>query len=686
MRPQRPKKPRSFGRFARFPRLSLALALVTFAACVIDPGSDPSSTTSGGGAGGPPGPCEPKTKEVCYTGPEGTEGVGICKGGTRTCNSLGTAWSACLNEVTPKEENCDSPDDDDCDGAINEAVPGCCLPGTPVGCYTGAPETKWVGICKAGTKACNADGTGYGPCEGEVLPAIESCETALDDDCDGEVNEGVSACCEAGAVMPCYDGPAGTQDVGICTGGVRVCDDMGSGYGPCEGAVLPEVEDCTTLAVDESCDGAPACTGTHVFSKRFGNKNQTVVGTIDKNGAIFLAGSFDETMDIGGGVLTSAGGSDVYIARLNPSGGHVWSKRFGNVSSQAATGIAVDEEGNVLVTGSFQGTINFGGSVLSSEGSDDIFVVKLNPSGNHIWSYSFGGVGSQVGLRVGWDSFEYVFLAGRFAGTLNLSDGPVTSQGLDDVFLAGLDPFGNLLWGKGLGGVGYDSALGMAIEPIAGDVVVTGRFATSIDFGDGALTSQGSDDVFLARLDYFGGPLWSKRFGDAQAQSGSAVALDPGGDIFLGGDFAGSIDFGDGPLASAGGMDIFVAKLSASGSPIWGKRFGDAAEQRVTSLSSDATGNVLLTGYFQGNLDFGKGPLTSGGGKDIFLAKLSPAGDPLWTKRAGDAGLEQTGSSIAVDLAGNVVTTGRFDGSVDFGGGPLVCQGTSNAYVVKLGP
>jgi hypothetical protein len=133
-------------------------------------------------------------------------------------------------------------------------------------------------------------------------------------------------------------------------------------------------------------------------------------------------------------------------------------------------------------------------------------------------------------------------------------------------------------------------------------------------------------------------------------------------------------------------MDIFVAKLSASGSPLWGKRFGDAAEQRVTSVASDATGNVLLTGYFQGSLDFGKGAITSAGGKDIFIAKLGPSGDALWSRRAGDATIEQTGSSVAADQEGNVVGAGRFEGSIDFGGGPLVCMGTSNGFVVKLGP
>jgi hypothetical protein len=106
----------------------------------------------------------------------------------------------------------------------------------------------------------------------------------------------------------------------------------------------------------------------------------------------------------------------------------------------------------------------------------------------------------------------------------------------------------------------------------------------------------------------------------------------------------------------------------------------------VTSVASDLTGNVLVTGYFQGQLDFGNGPLVSEGGKDIFIAKLSPSGEALWSQSGGDFTLEQTGSSIATDEAGNVVAAGRFEGTIDLGGGPLVCQGTSNAFAVKLGP
>src|SRR5262245_60777016 len=207
--------------------VAAALACTLFSACGEDGGEATSATGTGGAGGGGGASCEPGAAEVCYSGTPGTEGVGICKTGTRTCNDQGTAFGPCLDDVTPREENCDSPDDDDCDGTVNEEIPGCCVPGVPVGCYSGPPVTKWVGICKAGTKVCNAQGTGFGPCEGEVLPGLETCETPEDDDCDGLVNEDVSACCEPGETAPCYSGPPGTEGQGICMGGIKTCDPMG---------------------------------------------------------------------------------------------------------------------------------------------------------------------------------------------------------------------------------------------------------------------------------------------------------------------------------------------------------------------------------------------------------------------------------------------------------------------------
>src|SRR5262249_39227887 len=153
-----------------------------------------------------------------------------------------TGYGACVGEVDPVAEDCTTPVDDNCNGQTNE---GCtCTPGSTASCYSGPTGTQGVGACKAGLQTCNAQGTGYGACIGEVDPVAEDCATPVDDNCNGQTNEGCS--CVPNTTTSCYSGPAGTQGVGICKAGMQTCNAQGTGYGACMGEVLPAVEDCTT--------------------------------------------------------------------------------------------------------------------------------------------------------------------------------------------------------------------------------------------------------------------------------------------------------------------------------------------------------------------------------------------------------------------------------------------------------
>jgi protein-arginine deiminase len=181
-----------------------------------------------------------------------------------------------------------------------------CPPGATETCYSGPANTLGVGICVAGTRTCAADGSAYGPCEGEITPSIETCATDADDDCDGEVNEdGTDCTCAPGSTSTCYSGPAGTAGVGICASGTQTCNPLGTGYGPCHGEVLPATEDCST-SEDENCDGqTPPCSGIVVDLRADVNRNGTIdladptedaneQTWDDSHGAIFLANIDDD--------------------------------------------------------------------------------------------------------------------------------------------------------------------------------------------------------------------------------------------------------------------------------------------------------------------------------------------------------------------------------------------------------
>jgi len=243
-------------------------------------------------------------------------------------------------------------------------------------------------------------------------------------------------------------------------------------------------------------------------------------------------------------------------------GEHLWSKRFGDAGEQSNAEIAADFAGNIVIAGGFEGTLNFGGESLVCAGQEDIFVAKFTPGGAHVWSKRFGDASNQA-----------------------------------------------------LAGIATDAG---------SNVVLVGTFAGAVDFGGGALTSAGEYDIFVAKLFYDGGHYWSRRFGDALVQGLGGVAIDIAANVAAAGRFSGTVDFGGGTLTSAGEDDVFVARLGPSGSHLWSKRFGDAANQEASDIAAESGGNVVVTGSLYGTVDFGGGTLTSAGEEDVFVAKFGP--------------------------------------------------------------
>jgi hypothetical protein len=248
---------------------------------------------------------------------------------------------------------------------------------------------------------------------------------------------------------------------------------------------------------------------------------------------------------------------------------------------------------------------------------------------------------------------------------------------------------GSYLWAKNFASNSNDIGYGIATDS-SGNVFVVGAFTGAINAGGSTLFGAGGYDIFLVKLAGANGAhLWSKRFGSTSYDYGYSVAVDSSGNVVITGDFSGSVDFGGGPLPN-NAYNVFLAKFSGSdGSQLWSKGFGSSTGAIGYGVAVDKyTNDIVMTGYFNGAVDFGCGPLISSS-MSIYIAKYSSAGSPLWSKKFGDPVGSSTGESVAFDGGGNALVTGEFQGTVDFGGGLQKSAGGNSyiydSFLVKFG-
>lgn len=398
---------------------------------------------------------------------------------------------------------------------------------------------------------------------------------------------------------------------------------------------------------------------------------------IDAAGNVILLGDFQYSVDFGGGELVSAGWQDVFLAKFDSAGNHLWSKRFGDAfENYGPRGVAVDGAGNIVIAGQLSGTWDFGAGPIT--GFADIYIVKFDGAGNHLWTRQFGLSTYSYAGDVTIDSSGNIAFWGSSLDPLDFGGGVLPGAGL---FMVKLDSAGSHVWSRAFGGLNIP--LDFEFDG-AGNVIFAGNLSGSGDFGGGVLTTNGMDDVLVVKLDPDGNHVWSQNFGDASLQDGRGIVADNLGNMIVTGFFEGTIDFGSGALTAAG-TDAFLAKFDPSGSHIYSRSFSGPGSDYSNSVAVDDSGRVTITGWFNGNIDLGGGPIASAGGSDVFIAKFDGDGNHLWSEGYGDLN-EQAGTDIAVDNAGNLVFAGGFLGAVDFGGGPLVNTGDWDTYLGTLDP
>ena len=328
----------------------------------------------------------------------------------------------------------------------------------------------------------------------------------------------------------------------------------------------PEPQDavacCKQLVV-----GRFAADGAHVFTRAWSDflplaAVRPTPLTVDDDGVLFVAGAFDRDFLVGGVALEPVDDEDAWVIALDPVGDVRWATALAGTLDERAHDLAVGDSGHVYVAGSFSGSLEAGASTVTTPGDAALFLARISPQGvpEHVVGFDTTVAGDLTLVADG----DGVLVAGAFEGGLDLGDGPLPYGGDDDGFVARFTSTLVVDGALSLGGPG-DQHVGALARDEAGAVWISGSVIGDLGLGAGALPADGRD-VFWARLDAeLTAVEAGTRFAGAGDQRGHGLALD--GDVVLLADGEQGIDFGGAGLLSEGSRDVFVARLNPASLP-----------------------------------------------------------------------------------------------------------------------
>ena len=434
---------------------------------------------------------------------------------------------------------------------------------------------------------------------------------------------------------------------------------------------------------------------------------------VDDTGNSYSTGWYYGTSDFDPGISSlnhsSNGEADAFILKMDSSGSLLWCKVIGDIGADAGYQICLDNDGNILVAGFFSNTVDLNPGIsynpFTSNGSWDVFVLKLDPFGNYIWAKTFGSVETDRVEYIHIDPNNNVLIGGRFLGTLDLDPGAGvqshTSSGWFDAYILKLDPMGEYIWSRTFGGYNGDHCYSIATDAL-GNVYSTGSFSETVDFDPSMyafnLTAVGLSDIFLLKYTPAGNLVWAKQMGGQGYDTAFRLLMDSTGHFCVTGRYESTMDAAPDTsiveITSQGGEDLFITKLDTSGTLLWAKSIGGPGDEVGLGLCYGSAGDVFITGSFEDTVDFNPDTsstqfLVSKGEKDFFVSKLDQAGNLVWAK--GYGGINDDGTyAIHTDVYDNVYVAGDFKNQVNFMEATsqyvYSSYGQQDAFLMKLFP
>lgn len=361
---------------------------------------------------------------------------------------------------------------------------------------------------------------------------------------------------------------------------------------------------------------------------------------------------------------------------------HAWGVTTSGATSTSkaeATLVETDASGNVIMAGTYEGTVDLGTGAQTSKGSSDIFVRKLNADGTTAWVRTIGGMSTESVDGIVLDASGNIYLSGSFGSAVDFNPTSGTdvrtAAGNADGYLLKLNADGSYGWVKTFGGeAAFARVYGVALDT-SNNLYLTGTFSQRVDFNPTAGTdyrssdAAGSASIFVTRINADGTYGWTRTMGGNGIARGTCISVDSSGDVYISGHFLRTVDFNPGSaienLSSSGDWDMFLTKLKTNGDYVWTKQIGGADWDMVYDMKVDASDNVYLAGLFSLSVDFNPGTGTDfqsspyrhvGSG---FVTRINADGSYGWTRTLTSDSQRMAATGLSLDGSGNVYVVGE---------------------------
>ena len=346
---------------------------------------------------------------------------------------------------------------------------------------------------------------------------------------------------------------------------------------------------------------------------------------------------------------SGSGVSDMFILKSTAAGQVVWAKKAGGIGSDKALSVAADASGNIYITGFYYGSATFGSITLNSvSGSQDGFVAKLDAGGNFLWASSFGGSLSEQGNAITIDNAGNPVVTGQFQGAASFGStvltsavNPITGLSSSDVFIAKYTPGGLVSWVK-QGKAKYDDRGLDIVTDASNNVYVCGQFSDTITFQN-TYANTIMNAAFLVKYNATGQEQWFRKMAGILCISNS-LAIDNTDKLYVAGDFQGTMTYfspsGNSFVSGIYSNKAFLLKVDNNGAFIWGKSESSTSYVSGRRVALDAQQDPYLFGEFGCTMKeysdaYGAGVFNSIGFKDLFITKYTNAGTRQWFRHYG---------------------------------------------------